>query len=306
MSWFADSPRGVISFADALIVTSRLGATDAESVVTVVRLLGLTLPPEQTAPLSGLADVETLRSGSSVVASQESTAGLGGEDELVGPLLDGDVQLEFELAEPPEWVHTIEALERPRRMGAGVAVPPPIEEPLVRASMRVITARRRPGRRVDVAELVERSSRAQSWVPLPVLEELKTAPFVQILIDRGEGMQPYLHDTKFLGERLVQVAGNDRSERRAFVDNPLLGVDPNFLTGARSPWSVPEPGSIVVATTNLGHTGPEWRAIADELSEREVALTLLTPTPRERWPVGLDAVARIICWDELADLVWLT
>ena len=180
--------------------------------------------------------------------------------------------------------------------------------------MATLAATWRPGRRLDMVTLVKRSARLQPPTAC-FLAELRTAPFVQLLVDRGEGMEPYADDLDFLAAQFVDVAGRDRVEQRTFVGTPRRGLDPDVFTGETAEWKRPAAKSLVLILTDLGMGGPtgsrdrapadEWRAVAATVASVQADLRVLTPFPPSRLPAGLAEIMRIVSWDSLAHLVRL-
>jgi hypothetical protein len=180
--------------------------------------------------------------------------------------------------------------------------------------MAALTATWRPGRRLDLVTLVKRAARLQ---PLTAcfLAELRSASFVQILVDCGEGMQPYADDLAFLAGQAADVAGHDRVEQRTFAGSPQRGLDPDIFTGKTADWKPPAPGSLILVLTDLGVGGPagsrdrasarEWRKVAETVASVQAHLRVLTPFPGSRTPTGLADIMRVVSWDSLPHLVRL-
>src|SRR6202008_4057123 len=78
---------------------------------------------------------------------------------------------------------------------------------------------------------------------------------VQLLIDRGENMQPFAADQTALLAFLVRVVGRDRTEVNYFEGSPLWGAG----IGPKDEWSdyrPPASGTPVVLVTDLGIAQP--------------------------------------------------
>jgi hypothetical protein len=177
--------------------------------------------------------------------------------------------------------------------------------------MAALASTWRPGRRLDMVELTERSARLQ---PLTArfLAELRTASYVQLLVDRGEGMEPYADDLDYLTAQFIDVAGRDQVEQRTFVGTPLRGLDPDVFTGEVAEWKRPPPNALVLVLTDLGVGGQsrsrdrasasEWRATAAAVVAIPAELRVVTPFRPARWPRGITEIAQIVSWDTLVDL----
>ena len=124
---------------------------------------------------------------------------------------------------------------------------------------------------------------------------------VQVLVDRGECMQPFLGDQERILVALSHVIGKDRVIVMGFAGSPLRG------TGAGSQWewrsyAPPGPGTPVLLLTDLGIQSSgadesEWLEFSGALKHSGNPLVALVPYPPERWPRRLAGAIDIIPWD---------
>jgi hypothetical protein len=306
--------RGDISIADAVRAAHRLGIADPADLAAIYEILDLpipatpvTLPPEPSSMPFPPSQGESFTTPSTE-PTPPTHAGITGTP--IAARLYQDDRTE----RAPAWLNAVHAILPADSGSFGVPPEPPLPAMQARSSIATLAATRRPGRSLDVAALVRRSARLQPPTASFLLE-LRTAPFVQLLVDRGEGMEPYASDLYFLVAQFMHVAGHDRVERRTFLGTPRRGVDPNALTGKTAKWKRPAPKSLVLVLTDLGIGGPpgspdraragEWRAVAAMVASAQADLKVLTPFPPSRWPAGLAERMRIISWDSLAHLVRL-
>jgi hypothetical protein len=304
--------RGEISLGDAITAIARLGAVEPPAVASVIDALGLAVAP-LTAPLSTPSPYVPAPSRAPhwVDTGEEPARDEEGATASEGAI-GVTVRYEDDGADAPGWLDEVTAVSF-GQIGEQAEAEPPLPEMQVRAAMALVAATRRPGRQLDMRRLIERASRGRPLAPPPIALKLRTASFIQLLIDVGEGMEPYAADVAFLEDRFLEVAGADRVEVHTFHGSPLRGVDPDVLTRAVEPWDRPPPRSLVVVLSELGAGGPavsreragaaEWRELATQVAECGASMRVLTPFPAARWPPGLAELAHVTNWESLATLV---
>jgi hypothetical protein len=306
--------RGDVSIGDVVTAAERLGATDPADLAAIGQALRLTIPPVTVAPLQASASTRSWpsRTLSSTMSAAETTT--PNRADITGTPVAARLRQGDRFDPIPAWLGAVRALPSAGSSSFGVPYEPPFPAVQARSSMATLAATLRPGHRLDMAALVKRSARLQPPT-VCFLAELRTASFVQVLVDRGEGMEPYTDDLDFLAAQFVDVAGRDQVERRTFVGTPLRGLDPDVFTGETTEWKRPAPLSLVLVLTDLGAGGPigsrdrasadEWRAVAATVASVQAHLRVLTPFPASRLSAGLAEIMRIVGWDSLAHLVRL-
>jgi hypothetical protein len=306
------APRGEISAADALTAEHALRPRSPDGYRAIAVALDLLVAED------ALASRRTRRRRTRVetpepVVEPATPAEAPEAGDRVGTVIGARMRVEEEPDEAPEWLATADRIALPT--GGGTVPPePPLPSLKARAAMATVAATRRPSRRLDVPELVRRAARLKPLTPLPLVEELRTAPVVQLLDDRGEGMEPYVQDVRFLVRQIMDVAGRDRVERHTFVRTPLDGVDPDPFSESVKRWK-PIAGALVIAITDLGVGGPfdspdrgtarEWRRVADTAARHGGVLRVLTPFGPDVTPAVVDELADVLSWDGLDELVRL-
>jgi hypothetical protein len=305
--------RGEVSLGDAITAVARLGAVSPQDVEAVIDALGLAVAPVVA---DDTTTAETTEPGEVTNAGEPTRSPPDGTSTAVEPAhvaspVAARLSHEDELDEP-DWLEDVDALQFGVRRLAPAVPDPPLDPIRARAAMTLVAATRRAGRRLDIARLIERAARSQPQIPPPFVQELRTAPSVQLLVDAGEAMEPYVSDTEFLAEAFADVAGSDRIDEHAFIGTPLRGVDPDPFDGTTTPWEPPAPRSLVLVISDLGVGGRpagrergsahEWERFASTVAEHEAVLRVLTPFA-ERRPARLDAAAQVIAWEEAVELV---
>lgn len=155
---------------------------------------------------------------------------------------------------------------------------------------------------VDVETLVGRLSQAEPIRDLPrrALPTLRHG--VQLLLDHGEGMQPFTRDRAEMTTALRETVGEDRLQILRFAGSPRIAG-----AGARRSWTAyeaPQRGRPVLALTDLGLAGvgatasPEdWLSLAARLAPRGSRLVVFVPYPPKRWPRRLAGRLTLVRWD---------
>lgn len=310
----ATRQRGDVSIADVVTAAARLGATDPADLAAISQALDVTIPIVPAAPPRVPTQVLSPPSQSGSFTTPSTQTALRDRARMTGPPVAARLYQEERTDAIPAWLGAVEALSLAGSGSFGVPHEPPIPAVQARSSIATLAATRRPGRRLDVATLIERSARMQPPAAYFLLE-LRTSPFVQLLVDRGEGMEPYADDLDFLALEFVQVAGHDRVEQRTFTGTPERGLDPDVFTGETAEWQRPAAKSLVLILTDLGIGGPpasrdraqadEWRAVAEAVASAQADLRVLTPFPASRLPAELATIMQVVSWDSLAHLVRL-
>jgi hypothetical protein len=306
--------RGDVSIGDAVTAAARLGATGPADLAAICQALHLTIPPVTVPPLkrpTSTLSRPSRTSSSTMPSAQTPTQNRAG---LAGSPVAARLRHEDQVESIPAWFAAVRPLPAAGSGSFGVPPEPPFPAVQARSSMATLAATLRSGHRLDMAALIKRSARLQPPTAC-FLAELRTTSFVQVLVDRGDGMEPYTDDLDFLAGQFVNVAGRDRVEQRTFVGTPLRGLDPDVFTGEKAEWERPVPKSLVLILTDLGAGGPigsrdrasadEWRAVAATVASAQAHLRVLTPFPPNRLPTGLVEIMRIVSWDSLAYLVRL-
>ena len=184
--------------------------------------------------------------------------------------------------------------------GAPVPASPPLLSPLAaRFIVNELVSTPRFGPEPDVERLVAALARSDVPDPLPLQEHRTLARGVQVLVDRGEGMEPFAGDQAELQRLLSLLVGQGLVEVHPIHEVP-------DEADASTPWAPPPNGTPVLALTDLGLGGradrvpseliAAWRRAAALLASRGSSLIALVPYPRERWPAVGDFM-RLVVWD---------
>jgi hypothetical protein len=179
--------------------------------------------------------------------------------------------------------------------------PIPLLSPLAaRFIVQELVASSRFGPDPDLERLVDGLARCEIPQPVPLQEHRTLAFGVQILVDEGEGMEPFADDQEGMVELVRRLVGEAIVDVRRIYEVPDP-ADPIY------PWEPPPPGVPVLALTDLGLAGrvergtadldAAWQVVAAALAIRGSSLIVLLPYPPARWPVSLSACIDLAPWD---------
>lgn len=158
----------------------------------------------------------------------------------------------------------------------------------------------------DVDRLVALLAQRRPFREIPRLRAPTLRRGVQLLIDSGPGLTPYLRDQEMLLEDVRRVVGSDRVEVWEFIGTPLRTVVVSSVPGAER-YAPPAPGTPVLLLSDLGIASPpsdgetaapqEWVAFARRVREAGCPLVALVPYAPARWPRALREHLRMLQWD---------
>jgi hypothetical protein len=209
--------------------------------------------------------------------------------------------------EPPAWVRVPDP-------GFGVATPwtPPPPPPLLRHSTRrgIVSAALAtwvPEGRLDVERMTSLLAARRPVTRLfrHLMPTLRHG--VQLLLDRGAGMDPFTPDQEQLVAVLSGVLSPDRMRVLRFAGCPSRGAGPGG-PATWTAWEPPPPGVPVLVVTDLGIGGPlldgqraatdEWLRFARRVRGLGHAVVGLVPYEATRWPPVLARVMTLLHWSE--------
>ena len=175
----------------------------------------------------------------------------------------------------------------PLKLTAVISHPPPMPVPLLsplagRFIVQELVTSSRFGPDPDLDRLVDGLARYEIPQPVPLQERRTLALGVQVLVDDGEGMEPFADDQQGMVDLVRRLAGEALVEVRRIheVPDPADPVDP---------WEPPPPGMPVLALTDLGLAGrvergvfdvvTAWQFVAATLAARGSSLVALASLP---------------------------
>ncbi|MEV0220068.1 hypothetical protein [Streptomyces sp. NPDC050704] len=291
--------------------------TESEQ-VRVLEMLGFApgvVPPvDRGTPFAGpdrpptRTPAEASRQGRSPEPGHEPPPSPSPEDETDGV----DVAEELPLLRPAR----VEAVNAPREPVEPLARPTSERAPLphlplfvpgwTSAIVRAMISRRVPEGTVDIPSLVDTLAHGRPVSRLPRLPVPTMRYGVQVLVDRGAGMQPFRRDQNQLLERIRAVVGPSLVEVGYFSGAPQRGTGPG-ARWTRTAYAPPESGRPVLLLSDLGLGGPsdaprrgtreDWEHFVGLVTLAGCGVVALSPYPARRWPRWMTSLLPLVSWD---------
>ncbi|MCZ4604892.1 hypothetical protein O3S80_14310, partial [Streptomyces sp. Lzd4kr] len=158
----------------------------------------------------------------------------------------------------------------------------------------------------DIDALVEAFARGIPLTRLPRAPRPTLRFGVQVLVDQGDGMQPYRRDQYELARRITGLVGAELTQIRYFADAPNRGTGP-ASPRTWQPYRPPSPGTRVLLVSDLGVGGPllhprrasvvEWYQVCHEIVRAGCTALALVPYPVSRVPAELTPLLSALTWD---------
>jgi hypothetical protein len=303
------SSEGDVWLGDAARAFAALHPTDDATRAAIAGLLGLSVSAPPAEP----------------VQTQVGDSGRGSAPAIT-PAVDGTAPApreETETAHPLDHLPLLTAVssEAPRVTGwvADDSLPPvnaghtasiPRYEPLlaprsILSVVHALLAQDTGDGPIDVAAMVDAVAQRKPLPKIPLERRATLRLGAQLLLDVGDGMEPFLRDEEMLAEQVRRVVGK-ATPVYYFADCPLRGAGP----GSVASWDryrPPHPRTPVLVVSDFGIGGPplhprrsrpkEWARFAQRLADTECPVVGLTPYPPDRWPAGVARHIPLLTWD---------
>lgn len=296
------------SFADFVRAAAALKPSDREARLKIAALLGMRWVDKETAApeLRPAARRPPPAPGRAEAAPEPVTPSHA--ETLHRRRVPAQLRsVEGAAGEPPDWVRRVKLLDEPAATPA-----PPLFVPLFRRrwtrlilSGALATESTEEGR-LEIEPVIAAVARAEPLLTLPRRPQPTLARGVQLLVDRGEAMEPFFGDQAQLQAEIVKVVGRERTEVLSFAGCPLWGAG----VGLRDEWGdyrPPPRGTPVVLLTDLGVGRPalaaeragvrDWLAFNARLRKAGSAAVAFVPYASARWPPRLGRAMAILHWD---------
>ncbi|MGW4894847.1 hypothetical protein ACWEQL_21645 [Kitasatospora sp. NPDC004240] len=180
-----------------------------------------------------------------------------------------------------------------------------------RAILAQLAGAIRPGPDIDIPHLVELLATRQAVNEIPRKPARTTRSGVQLLLDMGPSMRPFLRDLHLLVRQLRSVTGQDEVCVLRFAGEPDLVGDLDGEIRNR-PYRPPVSACAVLVATDAGiaagasGTPPpcrrDWLALAHTVHGAGCPLILLVPYPPPRWPAWATRHLTLATWDRTTDV----
>jgi hypothetical protein len=318
--------RSIVSLGDALRVCADLRPEDEEARQALRDLLGLeveistpssinlgpwlpssshdlmTSQRKATTEKEGL-EVATLTTASTsgATSSTPSSTRIGIRSTLT-PVTKGHEQ-----PGAPAWVTQVPPLETLNEPGVTPPIQPLFDRLRRRGILSSALATHVEEGELDLQRVVETVSAGRPLQYLPRLPVPTLRRGVQLLLDVGQGMDPFAEDQRGLVRALDDVVADDRFEVLLFEGCPARGVRHESESRYRA-WRPPPRGVPLLVVTDLGIGGPmldrdrptiaEWLAFSYRVREAGCNIVAFVPYEATRWPRRLLSTMRLIHWSE--------
>jgi len=157
---------------------------------------------------------------------------------------------------------------------------------------------------VDEERLVVAAASGHPITVIPRRLQWSLALGMQLLLDVGPAMEPFMTDLLQLSMLFRECVGPDHVQEARFIDCPGRGILKGITMEAYQP---PDAGVPVVVVSDIGIGGPamhvnrsrtdEWLDLARLLGARGSALLVLVPYPEEQFPGELHGGPVLVEWD---------
>ncbi|MEU2742192.1 hypothetical protein ABZ656_44595 [Streptomyces sp. NPDC007095] len=307
-------PSGEIWIADMARVVTSLGVDLADHVTLteIAELLGMQMP----APVRRASQTGAPHSGAvppspqpppparpSAPATESASPAQPFPDEptpLLTPLSSGQ-------SEPRAWAEPALALQDQQPAAHPAPYEPLLPPSSEAATLHAVLSRIVFEGPVDLERLLDLVAENAFVTELP-RRPVRTLRFgVQLLVDLGEGMQPFLRDEMEILERVAAIAGRHSCEVRYFTDCPLhrCGEGAGWTW---KPYRPPASGAKVLVLSDFGQHGNsggsaayrlrrDWEAAVDLMRRNGCLPAALAPMPPDRFPAWLTSLMPVLSWD---------
>ncbi|MCP4387911.1 MAG: hypothetical protein GY802_06430 [Gammaproteobacteria bacterium] len=320
----ASRPRGIVSIADALIALDGLSGDELERAWGWLRdMIGierraypLDREPGQVSPKPDVEYLQTIRDRrrrrseqrESREAFEQPSQGRASARRRDAPTIPFQIAA-LPFREDPDWLTQVQdrlGEAKPFRLSNLPSLQPLFEPRRTRSVLSGALATTQADGELDIDRILERVTHRQPFFDLPRRKVPTTRLGLQLLLDRGEAMTPYLRDQELLVESICKVFGEDLVDELRFVDSPLEGVG----TGPVSNWvrehRSPPPGTPLAVLTDLGIgrsrlpaagvTPDEWLRFARQQRVAGCPLLAIVPYELARVPPALRTHFRVLPW----------
>lgn len=174
------------------------------------------------------------------------------------------------------------------------------------AILRAMLSRQVPEGPVDIPALIDALAHGHPVARLPRRPVPTLRYGVQVLVDRGPGMQPFRRDQDHLVRQIRAVVGSDLVEVGYFSGLPQHGTAPG-ARWTRTEYTPPEFGRRILLLSDLGLGGPpdsfhrgtrhDWEEFVRLITRAGCSAVALSPYPPERWPGWMTRLLPLISWD---------
>lgn len=306
-------PSGEIWIADMARVVSSLSVDSADRVqlAEIAVLLGMEMPaPVRRAPGRGAPHSRSMAPFPQASAPARPSPAVD-DAVLPQPLPDEPMPLLTPLTSgqgaPRTWAEPVLALQDQQSAAQPVPYEPLLPPSSEAATLHALLSRIVHEGPIDFERLLDLVADNAFVTDLP-RRPVRTLRFgVQVLVDLGEGMQPFLRDEMEILDRVAAIAGRHSCEVRYFTDCPLrrCGEGAGWTW---KPYRPPARGAKVLVLSDFGqHVDSggssssrlrrDWHATVDLMRRNGCLPVALAPVPSGRFPSWLTSLMPVLSWD---------
>ncbi|MCM2392550.1 hypothetical protein [Streptomyces albipurpureus] len=168
---------------------------------------------------------------------------------------------------------------------------------------------------IDIDALIDSLAHGRPITRLPRRPVPTLRYGVQVLVDRGAGMQPFRRDQDHLVRQLRSIVGAELVEVGYFADLPQRGTGPG-ARWTRTTYAPPASGKRILLLSDLGLGRPPYAPEQSEPSDWEDFVELVTragcqpialsPYPPDRWPAWMTRLLPLVSWDRSTTTGWVS
>ena len=166
---------------------------------------------------------------------------------------------------------------------------------------------------IDVDRLVDEMARLRPVEAVPRRTRDSLHRGIQLLIDIGDGMQPFRRDQRELSDTIVRLVGDEHVDQLRFRGCPTVGDGAG--PGPLNTWATYRPPEALTPVVVLGDLGlaaapgtprhgvlDQWVLLADRLHRSASRIAAFVPYPADRYPPDIRSRISLILWDRTTDV----
>ncbi|MEV7022728.1 hypothetical protein [Kitasatospora sp. NPDC093558] len=177
-----------------------------------------------------------------------------------------------------------------------------------RAIIAELAAVERPGAEIDIPRALDLLMNRRPIPEIPFTTTRTTRAGLDLLLDLGPSMQPFLRDLRLLDGRTRRVVGEDDVTAWRFSGTPNTvvalpdGEDEEPYRPPQSPRAVLVATDLGIATDSTPEAYEEWSAFARTVHAAGCPLILLVPYPPDRRPDWTAHRFAVVTWDRATEV----
>jgi hypothetical protein len=162
------------------------------------------------------------------------------------------------------------------------------------------------GKKIDIRKISDQIASGRIAARIPFLPARQVCREINLLIDIGEGMEPFSRDAEEIAKEMEKLMGKETMKILFFRNCPLDEAGSDTIDTWKT-YNFPEAGKPIVILTDLGcaptsashclFSIEQWNRYLQKANMRGCQVTALIPYNANRWPRQLINKMRIVRWD---------